>query len=169
VAVVSDDIAVAGPSVELDTTAHPPLRFVEDDAEFPGPMAALAGALDATSADRVIVVAGDMPFLVSAVLSLLLDRLATEPSTAAVLLAAPVGDKRQVLPLALRVAPARDAARSALQAGDRSLVRLLDRLQAIEIPVPEWLPLDPEGRSLVDIDDPADLVRWGASRLRETR
>jgi len=169
VASVATEVVVAGPPTWGLAAGTLPLRFVEDRHDFPGPLVALAGALESTASDRAIAVAGDMPFLAPAVLRLLLDRLATKRKAAAVLLAAPHGGKRQVLPMALRVGSARERAGAALAAGDRSLTRLLDRLEAVEIPAAEWLALDPAGRTLVDIDDPADLERWGASGLREVR
>lgn len=138
-----------------------PIRFVADDEPFAGPLAGLAGALRGTSTELAIVVGGDMPGLVPAVLALLLERLRADGVLNAALLVAPEPDthRRQVLPLALRVEPAAAAARAAIDAGDRSLVRLLDRLRSIEIPAPEWLALDPEGRTLLDVDRPSDLAR----------
>lgn len=136
-------------------------RLVADDEPFAGPLAGLAGALRGTSTELAIVVGGDMPELVPAVLALLLDRLRAGGEVDAALLAAPQPDtdRRQALPLALRVGPAGAAARAAIAAGDRSLVRLLDRLRSIEIPALEWIALDPEGRTLLDVDRPSDLAR----------
>jgi molybdopterin-guanine dinucleotide biosynthesis protein A len=64
-----------------------------------------------------------------------------------------------VLPLALDIAVASDAAQAAVEAGDRSLVRLLGRIRSVEIPAAEWLALDPTGQTLLDVDRPADLER----------
>jgi molybdopterin-guanine dinucleotide biosynthesis protein A len=138
-----------------------PIRSVADDEPFAGPLAGLAGALRGTSTELAIVVGGDMPGLVPAVLAVLLERLLAVGALDAALLAAPDPDtsRRQVLPLALRVGAAAAAARAAIEAGDRSLVRLLDRLRSIEIPASEWLALDPEGRTLLDVDRPSDLAR----------
>jgi len=82
------------------------------------------------------------------------------PDIDAAVLADP-GDatRRQPVPLAIRVEPGRTAATAALDAGDRSLVRLLGRLRVVEVPVDRWLPLDPEAHTLVDIDLPDDLRR----------
>ena len=147
--------------------AAPSVRFVVDDQPFAGPLAALAGALRETSSELAIVVGGDMPGLVPAVLAVLLQRLAADVDVAAVHLADTTGPaRRQVLPLGLRVAPAAKAAAKALAMGDRSLVGLLGRLRTVEVPVPDWLPLDPAGRTLLDIDEPADLERWHAGEIR---
>jgi molybdenum cofactor guanylyltransferase len=167
VAAVAGRIVVAGPRPAVSVAQSVGLTFVEDRATFPGPLVALAGALEVAAGERAIVVAGDMPFLRPEVLKLLLAAVETDPSTPAAFLASPDGGKRQVLPIALRVDVARTAARAAVGAGDRSLMRLLDRLGGAEIPAADWLPLDPEARTLVDIDDPADLERWGAKGLQE--
>ena len=136
------------------------VRTVDDPEPFGGPLQALAGGLAAATADRALVVAGDMPTLVPDVLRLLVDELQREAEADGVVLADPRDPaRRQPLPLAVRVAPARTAAAAALEAGDRSFVRLLGRLRVVEIPVERWLPLDPDARTLVDIDLPADLRR----------
>jgi molybdopterin-guanine dinucleotide biosynthesis protein A len=163
VAQVADEIVVAGPpAAELTTSTLVPIRFVEDEepAEFPGPLRALAGALERSNGDRGIVVAGDMPFLAPRVLASMLDRLVAEPTIDAVLLESPGAEKRQVLPLAIGIETVAAAAREALAEGDRSLVRLLDRIGGVEIPASEWQALDPAARTLVDIDEAADLERW---------
>jgi molybdopterin-guanine dinucleotide biosynthesis protein A len=142
-------------------------RFLVDDQPFAGPLAALAGALRQTSTELAIVVGGDMPGLVPAVLAAMLDDLASDPDIDAVHLAGPTkSPNRQVLPLGLRVAPAAKAASESLGNGDRSLVRLLDRLRTVEIPAIEWLALDRAGRTLLDVDEPADLERWQAGEIR---
>ena len=162
VASVADEIVIAGPPslVTYDPGARP-IRVVADSEPFAGPMAALVGVLRGTDSALAIVVGGDMPALVPAVLATMLLRLALDDALDAVLLANPVEDsgKRQVLPLAVRVAAALAAATTAINAGDRSLVRLVDRMRSMEIPAPEWLALDPVGRTLLDVDLPADLER----------
>jgi hypothetical protein len=68
--------------------------------------------------------------------------------------------------VALRVGPASETAAASLAAGDRSLVRFLGRLRVAEIPVEEWLQLDPVGESTFDIDIPVDLERFRAREIR---
>jgi hypothetical protein len=51
-------------------------------------------------------------------------------------------------------------ARLADPAADRSLHRLLASLGAVVVEEAEWRVLDPDGRSFVDLDDPADLAAW---------
>ncbi len=143
------------------------VRFVDDDQPFAGPLAALAGALRETSTELAIIVGGDMPGLVPAVLAAMLDNLASDLTVDAVHLAGVTEPPhREVLPLGLRVAPAAKAAVARLGNGDRSLVRLLDRLRTVEIPATEWLALDPAGRTLLDVDEPRDLERWDAGEIR---
>jgi molybdopterin-guanine dinucleotide biosynthesis protein A len=64
-----------------------------------------------------------------------------------------------VLPLAIRVQPGSRAAREAVEAGQRSLQALLDRIAVVELPAPDWLALDPDARTLTDVDTRADLDR----------
>lgn len=159
---VADEVVVAGSSspVASDPGAGP-IRTVADGEPFAGPLPALAGALRSTESALAIVVGGDMPALVPAVLATMLLRLASDDGLDAVLLANPVEDsgKRQALPLAVRVAAASAVAATAIIAGDRSLGRLVDRMRSVEIPAAEWLALDPSGRTLLDVDLPADLQR----------
>lgn len=153
VSAVTFEVVVVGAS-----RAYPDVRTVADPEPFGGPLQALAGALAATSTDLGIVVAGDMPSLVPGVLEILIATLRSSSDVDAVVLADPrEPSRRQPVPLAMRVAPARAAAAAALEAGDRSLVRLLGRLALVEVGVERWLPLDPEARTLVDIDLPDDL------------
>lgn len=159
---VADEVVVAGsPPPAASDAGSRPMRVLADAAPFAGPLAALAGALLGTDSALAIVVGGDMPALVPAVLATMLLRLAADDELDAVLLANPVEDtgRRQVLPLAIRVAAASASAAAAISAGDRSLVRLVDRMRALEIPAAEWLVLDPAGRTLRDVDLPADLDR----------
>jgi molybdopterin-guanine dinucleotide biosynthesis protein A len=154
------------PSTAGDAPASS-VRFVDDDQPFAGPLAALAGALRETSTELAIIVGGDMPSLVPTVLAAMLGELASDLDIDAVHLAGPTeSPNRQVLPLGLRVAPAAKAASESLGNGDRSLVRLLDRLRTVEIPAAKWLALDPAGQTLLDVDEPADLERWHGGEIR---
>jgi hypothetical protein len=61
-----------------------------------------------------------------------------------------------------RRAPALALARERLadEAGDHSLTGLLAGLRTLVVEEPRWRALDPDGRSFVDLDDPADLEAW---------
>ena len=174
VSAVARQVIVVGRE-ELDRQPGPGtvIRAVPDPEPFGGPLQALAGAFAAADSAPAtasggesphaalgIVVAGDMPSIVPAVLELLVHRLWEDQTVDAVVLADPREPaRRQPLPMAVRLGPARAAASAALAAGDRSLVRLLARLSVAELPAERWLPLDPAAASLVDIDVPADLDR----------
>jgi molybdopterin-guanine dinucleotide biosynthesis protein A len=171
---VADEVIIAGRTVPAATEARVAgrpfarVRSIADVEAYQGPLAGLAGALGATTTGLAIVVGGDMPAMVPQVLRALASRLAADSAIDAVLLAAPSGlagapptdpPYRQVLPLAIDVPVGLAAALEVLAAGDRSLVRLLDRLRVEEIPAAEWLALDPTGRTLLDVDRPKDVAR----------
>jgi molybdopterin-guanine dinucleotide biosynthesis protein A len=136
---------------------------VARDAEpYGGPLAGLAAALeavddlDARGADRIaVVVGGDMPGLVPGVLRLLADRLATGGDLALLHLEA---TPPAPLPFALRVPRVHDAVGACLADGRRSLRSLFDAVPSAVVAGPDWLALDPDGRTLVDIDAPGDLA-----------
>jgi molybdopterin-guanine dinucleotide biosynthesis protein A len=173
---VVDGVIVAGPSLPSGFKAGDvPVALVRDREPLAGPLAALANVLGtAVDPDPVtalaIVVGGDMPRLVPAVLRSMLERLERDPTIDAVLLGQPgSGDegsgrqaaRRAVLPLALRVEPARRASAEAIGAGDRSLQGFLARLRHIELPPSAWLAVDPHADTLLDVDTVGDLERIG--------
>jgi molybdenum cofactor guanylyltransferase len=176
---VADLVIVAGPSLPVPPdAAAAEITFIPDAEANGGPLLALAAVLAAVPSlptpgpeDAAIVVGGDMPRLAPAVLIRMIDVLDVDPTIDAVHLGrpeAPTGTtsneptRRQVLPLAVRVEPASRAAREAAEAGHRSLQALLDRMTAIELPAAAWLPLDPGGLTLTDVDTRADLDRLNA-------
>jgi molybdopterin-guanine dinucleotide biosynthesis protein A len=164
---VASAIVLAGPPPTGAAKLGTPVRTVPDDMPFAGPLAALSGALRATSTELAIVIGGDMPALVPAVLDLQLDWLRSDPLVDAVILDASEDPARtQPLPLAVRVGAGRAAAAEAVEAGDRSLVRLLARLRSVAIRAEEWRRLDPAGATTTDIDVPADLDRARGNEIR---
>ena len=173
VAPLVDEVLVAAERLPEELlTAGVPVALVPDRAPFEGPLAGVANALgtavDADPvADLAIVVGGDMPRLVPDVLRSMLDRLEEDPRIDAVLLGRPSStvdpeghaSLRAVLPLAVRVRAAASAAAAALDAGERSLQALVDRLTHSELPPSAWLALDPAANTLLDVDTTADLER----------
>jgi molybdopterin-guanine dinucleotide biosynthesis protein A len=169
VGAVATEIIVALPS---DHSASEPtvgevpdnavVRFVRDPEAYGGPLVGLATALEATTGRRAIVVAGDMPRLRPAVLQAMLDRLGQARSTTddgrleAVVLTS--DEVRRPLPLAVYVDAARRAVGETLEAGERSLRALLARLIVEDLDPEIWQALDPRSETLIDIDEPADLV-----------
>jgi Molybdopterin-guanine dinucleotide biosynthesis protein A len=108
----SDVIVVVAPDAARDVPED--VRVVRDARPFDGPLAGLATGLAAVdpSVERVLVVGGDMPGLVPAVLARLLDAL--EGHELAVL-ADDAGPRP--LPIAARPLPARAAADRLLAGG----------------------------------------------------
>ena len=160
---VAGEIILAGADAPEEAGAREPTEaaiWTLPDAEpFAGPLLALAGALARTTTPYALVVGGDMPALVPAVLARMLDRLDSMPLTDALILEEPGTDRRQVLPLAVRTSPARQAIEASIQAGERSLHAFLDRTSCSTDPAEAWLRLDPTGQTALDIDRPADLDR----------
>ena len=167
---IVDIVIVAGPGLpDGPQTGEVPPTLAPDREPFGGPLAALADVLEPEVPDPVtslaLVVGGDMPRLVPAVLTAMLDRLAGDLELDAVILQAPGSPHRQVLPLALREQRAAVAARGALAAGDRSLRALIGRMRTLELPADVWQALDPSGDTLVDVDTSADLARLRSGKL----
>ncbi|HYK94902.1 MAG TPA: molybdenum cofactor guanylyltransferase [Candidatus Dormibacteraeota bacterium] len=165
VAQVADQVLIAGPeprSMAGLGDAGP--LFIPDALPFEGPLVAIGGALRHATGELAIVVGGDMPRLVPSVLESMLDRLASDEAVDAVTLEPrPGGADSQAriptLPLAMRITTTIAVVDQAIEAGDRSLIRLLGRLRSTGVPASDWLALDPDGRTLLDVDRPADLDR----------
>ena len=161
---IADIVIVAGPGLPdgLNAGGIPP-TLVHDREPFGGPLVALADVLERRIPDSdtslAMVVGGDMPRLVPAVLTAMLHRLVADPELDGVILQAPDAPRRQVLPLALREHAAQAAARAALEAGDRSLTGFIGRLRTLELPAAAWQAFDPAGDTLADVDTPGDIDR----------
>jgi molybdopterin-guanine dinucleotide biosynthesis protein A len=132
------------------------IRFIRDVRSDEGPLVGLVSGLEAASSELAFVAGGDMPDLSTAVLLEML-RVAGETRVDAVALAD--AGRFRPLPSLLRVAPARDSARSLLDAGERSLRSLLQALRTAVIDEPTWTALDPSRGTLNDVDEPEDLDR----------
>jgi molybdopterin-guanine dinucleotide biosynthesis protein A len=153
---------VASPVVLVAPEGHPARRLAARVVADPGhgPLAALAAALDALDAAHVLVLAGDHPGLRT---ELLAHLIGLAPGAEAV--ACRRGPRLEPLVAVYRRAPALAAARRALTGGSGgSLLGLLAELRTVVVEEPEWRALDPDGRSFVDLDDPADLAAWEAGR-----
>jgi molybdenum cofactor guanylyltransferase len=162
---VADEVIVAG---RPGNAASPTIRSFVDAEPFGGPLLALLGVLREARGAVAVIVGGDMPRLVPAVLRAMLDRIDQDAAIDAVLLGQPPSSatspaaspgRRAVLPLAVQVPAALGAAEAAVGSGDRSLQALVDRLAHVELPASTWLALDPEGSTLLDVDTRADLER----------
>ena len=158
-----------GPEPGLPPDA-PSVEVARDPEPFGGPLVGLRAALAAilttavapggvmsaasAGAVTVLVVGGDQPTLVPAVLASLGQRVAT--GARAAILADAEGRARP-LPMALDAAAGLDGADRLLVTGRRRLRDLLDDLGAVVVDKAAWSALDPTGASLADIDEPADL------------
>jgi molybdopterin-guanine dinucleotide biosynthesis protein A len=127
---------------------------VHDPAAFEGPLVGLVAGLRRATNPVTLVVGGDMPTLVPAVLEAMIARL-VDPGLDAVILED--DDRRRPLPSALRTAPARAAGSRLVAAGERRLGALFEALATAVIDQSTWRLLDPDGRTLRDVDTPADL------------
>lgn len=150
--IVDEIIVVVAPNrAELHRAAvgPTPIRVVADPEPFGGPLVGLLTGLRAAGGATVIVVGGDMPSIRPAVLELLLAR----PPVA-------LGDRTGVLrplPCCLDRAAALLAADALLASGQRRMRALLASVGTAILPWAEWQARDPEGLTLVDIDERSDL------------
>ncbi len=153
---VSDEVVIVlapdarEPTVPVGVNA----RFLRDSREGEGPLVGLVAGLEGAATPLAILAGGDMPDLSTGVLLEML-RVAGEASVDAVVLQD--GDRFRPLPSVMRVAPAQDAARSVLRAGERSIRAALQALRPAAIDEQTWVGLDPGRRTLFDIDELGDL------------
>jgi molybdopterin-guanine dinucleotide biosynthesis protein A len=133
-----------------------PVRFARDAAEHEGPLAGAYSGLRAVRTEHAVLAGGDMPDPQAAVLLEML-RVAAEATVDAIALE----DERRARPLpsVVRVDPAIQAARALLDEGHRRLRDLLHALRLGVVDERTWHGLDPDRRTLFDVDEPADLQR----------
>lgn len=166
-------IAPEAPAPSVPVALASRVVFARDAIAHRGPLAGLEAGLAAIDipvrdeapritgvprgrGDRLaLVVGGDMPSLVPAVLRLLVGRLAPEEGVAAMTLGA---SDPAPLPMALRPGPVRPAVAACLAGGRRSLRALLESVPSSVVPETDWRALDPLGATLFDVDTPADLL-----------
>ncbi len=163
---VCREVIVVGPagglSVPLPDDLPVPIRVVLDPQPFAGPLAGLAAGAERATGPLLAVIAGDMPWVETAVIRAMLQRLA-----------APDGSYRydvdqgvvlessgqiQRLPIVLDRSAAVAAASDLAASGESSLRALQQVLALRVIPEADWRVFDPEARSLRDVDRPSDLA-----------
>jgi molybdopterin-guanine dinucleotide biosynthesis protein A len=144
---VSTDVVVVGPWAPDDRSPHP-----EPEPGL-GPLAALAHGLSVVHGTWVLVLGGDHPLLVPALLELLAQRAGQ--STADVVL--PERDGRDQPLVACYRRRTALVAEHVLASGGRSLRALLDEVTVERVLPEHWQPADPDGRSFLDIDTIDDL------------
>ncbi|MGH2679966.1 MAG: molybdenum cofactor guanylyltransferase [Actinomycetota bacterium] len=150
-------VVVIGPQAdEPSVPAGAQVAFTRDSTADEGPLRGLAAGLEITDATWAVVVGGDMPDLQPPVLQ---EMLRASRETGAVAVALSDGGEARSLPCVVRTQPAADASAILLGRGRRSLRDLLAAVRTVVVDEPSWTALDPERRTLVDIDEPTDLDR----------
>jgi molybdopterin-guanine dinucleotide biosynthesis protein A len=122
-----------------------PARLALDRRADAGPLAGMEAGLLEASADHVLVVAGDLPWLDAGLLRALLARLDEAEAVAA-----EGRDGPEPLLAAYRRDPALDAATGLLDAGERRARALLDELSHVTVA--------DTGASTRNVNEPADLL-----------
>ncbi len=140
-----------------DLLASDRVELVPDRRLSKGPLGGLEAGLMATDEDVVLVLAGDMPWVPSAVLDLLVARLGSVDAAEIACLV--VDGRPQPFPMACRRAITRIRTARLLDRGERRMSTLLEDSVTLFVGEPEWRRHDPDGGSIRDIDTPADLAR----------
>jgi molybdopterin-guanine dinucleotide biosynthesis protein A len=147
-------VVLAPGASEPPMPAGAPVAFAWDAIEGEGPLRGLSAGLEVANAEWIVLAGGDMPDLRPPVL---LEMLRAALETGVVVVTLADGGKERPLPCVLRSAPAVEAVGALLQAGRRSLRDMLAAVTGIVIDEPTWTALDPERRSLTDVDEPGDI------------
>lgn len=132
------------------------VEFARDAVADEGPLRGLSAGLEVANSGSVVLVGGDMPDLQPAVL---LEMLRASRETGSVAVTLSDGGKARPLPCVLKTEPAADAIAIILGSGRRSLRDLLAAVSTVVVDEPTWTALDPERRTLIDVDELADLDR----------
>ena len=155
--VTREVIVVLAPDAAIP--AFPPgvaVRTVRDAEADQGPLEGAHTGLAAAESDLAFMIAGDMPEVSTAVAIEMLRVAANDQTVQAVALQD--GDRFRPVPLALRVAPATAAAHGLRHDGEHRLRALPQALRTAVIDEATWHALDPQRRTLWDVDEPADLA-----------
>lgn len=156
-AVADELVVVIAPGADQPGGLPERVVLVHDPEPDGGPLMGLAAGLETVAAEIVLVVGGDMPAIEASVLRLLIAAMEKDPKADGATLEVDGSPQASVLPCVLRRKAARRACGEALAAGDRRLRGALEGLVTTIVPALEWRALDPSGRTLLDIDRPADL------------
>jgi molybdopterin-guanine dinucleotide biosynthesis protein A len=146
----SEILVVAGPDATPAVAGD--VRIVHDPVAFEGPLVGARAGLAAASESVVLLVGGDMPGLVDAVLESMVALLG--PADAVVL---EHEDRPRPLPMAVRRERALVAVEGLVAQGERRLRAVIEVLETRTIAETTWRALDPNGATLRDIDTEADL------------
>ncbi len=129
------------------------VRVVRDEVEYQGPLGGLATALAEATSEWILAVAADIPHLTPEVVRALWDL--REGADAVV----PITEKGLEPLLALyRVEACLPVAREVLATGRRRLVAIFAHVKTVEVPADALRAVDPDLRSLINVNTPADLL-----------
>lgn len=149
VVVVTPDVVVVGP------WAPDGWRRTSEPVPGQGPLGALAHGLAGAASPWVLVVGGDHPLVRPQLLELLVERARSSGAMAVV----PVHAGRDQPLVACYRRDVGDVAAGLVARGERRLLALLDAVTTVRAEEQDWCSADPEGRSFLDVDTPADLQR----------
>lgn len=155
--VVTEVVIVAAPGDERAATpARVPVRLAHDPELHGGPLVGLLSGLERVAQPIAIVAAGDMPTLQPDVLRMMVRTLiGADAALGAVILER--RGRGEPFPAVVRTGAATEFARQLVADGERRLRALFDHLPTRWIEEASWRPLDPDARTLRDVDVPADL------------
>lgn len=128
--------------------------IITDDVRYTGPLGAIATALAQAPDEWVLAVAADMPWVSPAVVRALWEL----HGDADVVVPRTEGGLEPLMAL-YNVKAALPLAQELLDAGERRPAALFDRLHVIEVPESRLREVDPQLKSLVNINTPHDLER----------
>ena len=152
---VAEDIVVVSNRSDLYSSFG--ARLVPDYDPPCGPLGGIAAGLQAVQHPLAVVVACDMPFLNVTLLHWLIDLAegfdAVVPQT---------GDEFEPLHAVYR-RECYSPIVQRLERGERRVISFFADVRLRPVPEPEWRRLDPEGRSLVNLNTPDDLNQLPAS------
>jgi molybdopterin-guanine dinucleotide biosynthesis protein A len=160
--VCNEVMVVATDAAALADVALPPgTRVLGDEVAFQGPLGGLATALGVACNEWVFACGVDMPFLCADVVRLLWGELTKADgggTNGHIRMVIPVGDAGPEPLLALYRTDCLDVVRRALAEGAHKVVDLAEHLDVLAVPVERLRAVDPELRTLVNVNTAEDLA-----------
>ena len=152
---VCEPVFVVTNRPEALAEAHLPatVRVLQDEVAYQGPLGGLVTGLQEASTEWALVVGADMPHLTPEVIHALWD---LRDDADAVVPMTPKGP--EPLLALYRVEPCLRVARELLASGRRRPVAIFSKVKSVEVPADALRSVDPDLRSLVNINTPADLL-----------
>lgn len=151
---------VAGEVLVATTPDHPlpvelpDVRIVVDRVTNGGPLAGIEAALAAASHPLVLVVAADMPWLAEPLLELLVAGARDAKDADAIAIQSDRGLEPM---LAVYRKTALRTLTALVDRGEHRVGRLLELIDTVAVPPHDWRQVDPDGRSLVNLNTREDL------------